>query len=204
MRFLALLIGSLFFAGFIFCILIYPIWLLVHCAISPDRSKKSKAIWIVFMILVWPIAGLLYGLFGSKRKAFQWFSGIIFALAIATLGVIYSFTDTMGKMPIMAKQWATQIITKMDQMDTSGLSSSDLTQLKADLSVLSDEITISFSKAKMVKVSNALRLIQLFDIFTKDNKITMDEYSDWLAKFKSREMIDMKAFEKYIDELKTK
>ncbi|MBM3248910.1 MAG: hypothetical protein FJZ10_05795 [Candidatus Omnitrophica bacterium] len=201
MRIVALMIGILIFGGFFFSILVYPIWLLVHCAIAENRSTKSKVIWIVLMLLAWPLTGLIYGLFGSKRRLFQWISGIIITIAILALIGIFTF---MGRLSSISRQEITRTVAKIDQMDTSGLSVSELKELKLSMLVLGDEMKMTFSRTAMEKLSKDISLMQLFYIYAKDDKISSYEYGDWVEKFKSRDMIDRKALERYIAGLTAK
>jgi len=201
MRIVALMIGVLIFGGFFFSILVYPIWLLVHCAIAENRSTKSKVVWIVLMLLSWPFTSLIYGLFGSKRKLFQWLSGILIAAALVASIVIFSF---MNKISGIAQQEMAMTIAKLDQMDTTGLSEAELKELKLSLLVLRDEMKMRLSKTAMEKLAKDISLYKLFYIYIKDHKISGDEYSDWVDKFKSRDMIDRKALERYVEELQMK
>lgn len=201
MRIVALMVGILIFGGFFFSILVYPIWLLVHCAISENRSTKSKVVWIVLMLLAWPFTGLVYGLFGSKRKLFQWISGIIIVVAMFVLIGIFSF---MSRLSSISKQEIARTIVSLDQMDTTGISESQLKELKLSLLVLSDEMKMTLSRTAMEKLTKDISLMQLFYIYIKDHKISGTEYSDWIDKFKSREMIDRKALERYVVEVQAK
>ena len=79
----------LFLAAIVFYGIIFPVWMIVHCANSEALSKKGKSLWIIAMILLWPISGSLYGLFVTGQRRLQWFSGIFLfmclAMAIAVL-----------------------------------------------------------------------------------------------------------------------
>jgi len=191
----------LFVGGVFFTILIYPIWLLIHCALSENRSTKSKVIWIILMLLAWPFTAIVYGLFGSKRRLFQWLSGIIIGVAIA---VFIGFSIFMAKIPQIARQEISNTIAAIDRLDTTGISESELKELKLNMMVLGDEMRMMYSRSSVEKVAKDINLMKLFYIYIKDNRISMDEYSDWVAKYKSREMLDRKALEKYIDGLEKK
>lgn len=187
-----LIIGGVLFAAFI-----YPIWTLVHCATSESRSTKSKTVWIIFMILTWPITSLVYGLFSAKRKLFQWISGIII-FGLIVLGT--SFFYLMNRLGEMSSVEITKTISKIDQMDTMGITPQELSKLKKDFSVLKEEM--KFSLSGLDKMHKAASLMQLFDIIDRDNKITASEYKDWMDKFESREILDRKALEQYIRNFK--
>jgi len=184
-------------AGVIFGAFIYPLWTLIHCAISKSRSTKSKTIWIILMILTWPITSFVYGLFSAKRRLFQWISAIlIFALVFLVTAFFY-MTIKMGE---LTSAQISKTISKIDQIDTAGITPQGLTKLKEGLSVLKGEM--KFKLSGLEKMNKAASLMQLFDIIDRDNKITASEYKDWMDKFESREMLDRKALEQYIRNFK--
>lgn len=199
MRIVALFSMFLFIGGIFFTILIYPIWLLIHCALSENRSTKFKVIWIISMLIAWPLAAIVYGLFGSKRKLFQWISGIIIVFCFLALGGIFYFT---GRLADISRQEISRTIAKIDQFDTTAITESELKELKLSMLVLRDEMSMSLSRAAMENLAKDISLMQLFYIYIKDHKISQDEYGDWIEKFKARAMMDRKALEKYVDSMK--
>ncbi len=70
------------FVGLIFYGLVFPIWMLIHCANSTDLSKKAKSLWIIGIVVSWFVGASFYGFFSSKDRRLQWLSGIFFFLFI--------------------------------------------------------------------------------------------------------------------------
>ena len=89
MTFLYALWGFFVFAGLIFYIFIFPIWMIVHCIRHPNLERNNKVIWVIVMIISWMLGSVLYANFGSKRKLFEWIAvgffvwGLLFILAIS-------------------------------------------------------------------------------------------------------------------------
>ena len=47
-----------------------------------------------------------------------------------------------------------------------------------------------------------LEFVEFFNVIIKDNKITVEEYEDWMNKFTAREILDIQVFQKYVDDFK--
>ena len=161
----------------LFFLFIYPLWALIHCAISQSRSNKSKIIWIITMILVWPLASLIYGLFGSQKRLFQWFSGIAIAGSICIFAVLF-YTATLKGVSL------TNQLAKLPLINTSELSQENIATLKDSLATLREEAR--FSLRKFPRTASAGRMITEFALITRDNKIALSEYDRWTSMFKSR------------------
>lgn len=197
---IALLIVIGVFGVIIFGGLIYPIWMIVHCANS-ERSGGKKATWIIFMILVWPIVSIFYGLLASGRTLFKWISvfylmGVIALIALMMVGVPWSSKIIVQQMRGSVDQ--------IDQMKTEDLSPDNIIELKHDMNILLNEVQADSSlnvfqfKNKRITIS----LLELFEIYTRDKRITPTEYADLINKFKSRDMLDYNSLRERIRSLR--
>lgn len=185
-----------FLGGLLFSVLIYPIWMMVHCANS-TRSTKFKAIWIILMVLIMPLVSYIYGLFASKRKLFQWISSILILLFILLLATFIFSTKMINKELSFTIE---KEISRIDKMQIMGLGQEEQSELKYSLRALQKDLQVGISK--MDKASKAYSLVEMFGIITEDGEITPWEYDDWMDKFNSRDILDKDALRKYIDSLK--
>ena len=80
---LALLLLSL--AGLLFYGVVFPIWMLIHCANSGDLTKKAKSLWIIGILVSWFIGASFYGFLSSKDQRLRWLSGIFLFLFICAM-----------------------------------------------------------------------------------------------------------------------
>jgi tetratricopeptide (TPR) repeat protein len=53
-----------------------PFWAIIDCAIS-ERSTTQKTIWIISMLLLWSVAGIVYGMTSAKSQKLRIFSFIV-------------------------------------------------------------------------------------------------------------------------------
>jgi len=198
MKLLAILAVLLFLAGIAFAVLIFPVWALVHVAIS-TRSNKAKTLWIILMILSWPITGLVYGLFASKQKALRWLAGLqVIGIAVIIFGFVYSLNllSSMTRMDIV------KAISKTHSLSAEGLTKGDLQNLRNSLAALKAETQPKVFQSD--KLRRSADLMELFSIIARDNKLTAEEYKAWMDSFNTRQEMDPRAFERYIRELKAK
>lgn len=197
--FIALLLTVIVLGVFIFGALAYPIWMLIHCA-TAQRSTKSKAIWIILMVLIWPIASYFYGLFASKRKLFKWFSSILIVLLAFLVFVFVSATAYLTK---FTDNQLTLDISRLSSNQIIGLTDEESAGIKENLETLRNDLKggMLITDKKFI----VYNLARMFDIISADNQVNQSELTDWMDKFESRDTLDRNAFEKYVDDLgKTK
>src|SRR5262249_39500799 len=118
--------------SFLFMCLVYPVLALVRCAIS-DVSNKQKTIWIIIMVLFWPLGSFIYGLFASRMKLLQVLVVIFLAFSLACLGMV------IGTVGFFLKDFSisTQTLTgDLNNTDTSELTAQEVDDLNGQLSTL--------------------------------------------------------------------
>ena len=182
--------------GIVFCAVIYPLWVLIHCAISKVMGTTAKVIWIIIMVLFWPLGGYVYGLFGSQKKNFQWISGSIFAFGLIFI-IMTSYA--MSWLVDSTSQTISTGISTIKQLDNNSITQEQLIRLNNSLLILDEEIHgdwLSFDKKL-----KAISLMDYFDLITEDKKITVSEYIDWMGKFESRQMLNLDGLQQYIKNL---
>ena len=182
----------------IFGLLVYPIWAMIHCVTSETRSKKSKIIWLIVMIATWLTGAILYGLCASKRKLFQWISAI---LLVGTLSFITLFGAGMNYSTRLMNTELTDMLSKIDTLDTNELTPEEILKVKNSLLVVKQELNAGL--LELEKKRKAISLIELARLIEKDSLISAKEYKDWMDKYLSRALLDTDALDRYIRSLKT-
>ena len=180
----------------LFGVLVYPIWMLVHCATAEGRSSKSKTVWLIFMILGWPVVGYLYGLFGSKRRFFKQISSVLIVLLISLIIIFVAATAYLNQ------HWRSQIakdIARIDAVRILILNDTQREALKRGLLILDRELKPGMTRLERKFV--IYNLVEMFGVIAEDDEITPSEYRDWVDKFKSRKTIDRNVLERYIHDL---
>lgn len=178
---------------FLFGVIAYPIWTLIHCAISNARSRKSKAWWIVGIFLFGPLGATVYGLFGAQRKLFKWISGLLLCAVVILFVSLFYLLNTLGN---IARSEINMSLGRLSSYNVAGLDPQELEKLSKSLLVLQVEAKSSiFDFNRMSKVSS---LIQLFNIMERDGKLTATEYKDWMSKFEERNIIGRDMLQKYV------
>ena len=75
---------------FIFAV-VYPFWCMVDCALNDEIVRTNKAIWIIFMLLLWPVGGVFYRLFATRSGTLRSATIISILPVILLIGfIIYS------------------------------------------------------------------------------------------------------------------
>ncbi len=172
--------------------IVYPIWAIVQCATSV-LSNVAKAIWIVVMIIFWPIGSFVYGLFASSKRVFQWISGSAFAFIIL---IVISFSFLMMRLFNNYSDNLRQQLSVLNEptLSTDTISKEQLMKLNESLLTLDQEMKESSLKNFEHKMK-ILSLTRLFEVMTQDKKITVDEYQDWIKKFERRHELAFQEFE---------
>lgn len=194
----AILFIIVILAVMIYGMFVFPVWMIVNCANS-SRPSNIKRNWIIFLVLVWPIASFIYALVSFKKRSFQWISSLTM-MVIAICVIVFAFFafNIIKKEEIGSIDKAAA---KIDSLDIAELSLDEITLIRDDFSVLSKEAK-NAGILTNEKIGKAALLARLFDIITEDNKLSRAEYGDWINKFESRNMIDDEKLEDYVSSLK--
>lgn len=79
----ALPIIVVYAATFVLWALIHPVWCIVDCALSNERSQNSKIVWAICMFCFSFIASFFYGLFVTTSHALRYFTILSIILVAA-------------------------------------------------------------------------------------------------------------------------
>lgn len=184
-----------FLLGFLVFLLVAPIWLLVHC-VNNREVGKTKTIWILTMLLLWPFAEFLYGFLYLKNKFWKWISGGAFALSvIGTLTFIFLFPVSLAK----ERQNMKQTIVAIDQVSMGGTLPNARDVLKGALKTLEGEIQgMGFLRIEEVQIVRDLHL--LLRKYLADGELSAVEYQGWIEKYRMRKLLSHEAMEQFLIE----
>lgn len=188
------LFGFFLFFG-VFGNIIHPIWALADCVSSKTFTKKAKIIWGSLIVVLWSIGSAIYGLSVSKKRYFKWLSGLVLFSWIALLGV------TAFSIPYLIKEFQKEMNTSLSIIDLSDITEEQRTQIKSNLETLKNEMSIAWYKDLQKKLI-ARDMFRLLTLYLKDNKLEPAEYTDWIEKYNSRNVIDYSALAQFVANLK--
>lgn len=175
------------------CFIVLPVSALIHCATSA-RTGRSKALWIIGMVVTWPLGGIAYGLAASGHRVLRWAGGVSLAVVGLFIGVL------MWGIPALIKatvQEAGSLIARVGSVDAQP---AQRAQLTAQLEELRREIEATRLR-EYDRVKRASALLRLLDVYARDNRLTPEECADWGSKFESRALLNPDALEQQIRQI---
>jgi len=182
-----------FVGSLLFIIIGLPIWAIIDCAVSKERSNGSKVFWIIFSFLTWMLGALIYGLFVSTRKSLRWMcittSMVVIIFVIGWMGLLYWASSNLT-------QEINRAIVRLQTVDTTDLKTEDIETLKKDLAALSKETRFDFNKRRQMFITSSL--LEYYQLIVKDNKISNREYMHWRHIFELRKTLNEEAIQKII------
>lgn len=94
---LAFVVASILLVIFLITIFIQPIWSILDCVSSSERSHLSKGLWCLAILITWFVGSFTYGCFSAQSRGLRRLTFL--ALAILTL---------------LVATWGTVILTNPD------------------------------------------------------------------------------------------
>ncbi len=174
----------------LFGLIVLPVWVIVHCAISPRLSVKVKAIWIVVMVLCWPFGALAYGAFIADARILRWSSRITLALGI--VGIV-AMVAVMPWFLHRASDAIAQTVARLDRLELQELTAAERQRLREALGGLTDETRLRWSRLNQAIMATDLH--ELFDVMTIDRRLTHEEYDEWMTRYRLRGDLNRDALE---------
>lgn len=193
---LTILFSLIFIGAIVFVFVVFPIWMVVDCATSASRKTFSKALWIIAMLLTWTLGSVIYGLLASRKKAFQWISGIILVVGFCA---IFFFVRSLFYITDLA---STEALKRIEAIQAGVLTQEDLAKLREGLVTIQREEQEDKGILKLFVLKKTLRNVTLTQIFLKmqeDGSLTPQEYKIWIEKFDTRETQDPDELKNFLD-----
>ena len=151
-------------------------------------------LWIIGMLLTWPLGGIAYGLAASRHRGLRWASGVSLAVVALFISVV------IWGVPALIKATAQEAGALIGRLESVEAQPEQRTQLTAQLEALQREVETSrFREYDRVKRASAL--MRLLDVYARDGRLTPEECADWASKYESRALIDPEALEQQIRQI---
>ena len=191
-------ISLLIFLGMFFFFLIFPAWMIIHCALAKERRVVSKVLWILVILVSWFLGSLVYGLFGARRALMRWLSlGILLSGVLIVLFLVHSLYQT-------SQMAADRSLKRAALLATGTLTQEQVAQMKERLLALSRDL----DEAKGFKAFYLARrtytdlmLNQIFITMMSDGQLLISEYQEWTQKFSERKQLDPQKLNAYLKSL---
>lgn len=177
----------LFLALLTFGVLIFPVWMIVHCANRSDRSGKYRAGWIVGMIFSFPFGAYLYGIWQTGQKKHKIFSGIFIIFWLISIIGAFSALNLAKKMMLESIPTieATVQATTLEEAGKQNVLSAIHT-LERELNSMSLLST---------QARNDMELILMLRESLRDKQLDQTEAQEWLNLFNVRATLDTEVME---------
>ncbi|GEM_PF-1399337 len=178
---------------------VLPVWALIACATSPTERGVAKAIWIVLMLVTWPVAGLCYAAIriarGFLRAGARWCLILIAALSAAWLVFGPSLRP---KLSAYLTAETAKTVERLDSAQREDVPDRQLQEIKQALQQLTQEIGGQPMSYERIGVDMGLR--ELMDVFLLDRQLTAPEAKEWQAKFMARDALSYRALQDSIEQ----
>ncbi|PIQ82874.1 MAG: hypothetical protein COV76_01395 [Candidatus Omnitrophica bacterium CG11_big_fil_rev_8_21_14_0_20_64_10] len=158
-----------------FYLVVFPIWMLVHLFIQPERSVGGKVAWALGILLL-PFGATLYGLFGSRRTGVQFVAlmfGPFLALSVYALFVAGAQGYDWGRKPA-----SLVAIERLGQVEAPDISLQEMDQMKYALQKLAEPGSPT--------AREEFGLIAALHNILQDGLLSQQEYDRWIQAYWSR------------------
>lgn len=180
------------FLGAIYAYLVFPVWVAIVCAKSQSTSKRAKTLWLIACIVFAPVGSWAYCIFAPHRWPFRVTAWLSLAATIALVWFVTAFTNGEAD-AVRAHIDAVTPRLERAQMPTSPSPRADI---KGALDTLRHEIHGGVLSFRRTDAASAV--VDLLDVFLEDGRLTPGECEDWLARFRSRGLLDAGALERRV------
>jgi hypothetical protein len=171
MLFILLFAVSMLFLG-----LALPIWAIIDCATSEERTNQSKVIWIIVIVVLWTAGACIYGIVSSQGRLRV---ASVISLFVFILMFVWLFSFAGAQSPQISSalnQYAEALHSR--SISTGSLAGFEVEHMESDLRELARADKSIFGLRKMKK---SLQAIRVFKSIAQDNKISVEEYNIWKA-----------------------
>jgi hypothetical protein len=180
------------FSGAIYAYLVFPVWVAVACAKSDATSRRAKTLWLIACIVLAPVGTWAYCIFTPHRWPFRVTAWLSLAGTIALVWFVTAFTTAEADAVRMHLDAVAPRLERA-QMPTSPSPRADIT---GALDTLRHEIHGGVLSFRNTDAASAV--VDLLDMYLQDGRLTQGECEDWLARFRSRHILDAGALERRV------
>ena len=186
----SVVIALAIFLAAIYAYLVFPVWVAIVCAKSAATNKRAKTLWLVACIVFAPVGSWAYSIFTPQRWPFRVTAWLSLAGTIALVWFVTAFTNAEAD-AVRAHLDAVAPRLELAQMPTTPSPRADI---RGALDTLRHEIHGGVLSFRQTDAASAV--VDLLDVFLQDGRLTPGECEDWLARFRSRRLLDAGALER--------
>ena len=179
----------------VFVFVAFPIWVVIDCIKSKEKSNGSKIFWIILTFLTSTLGAIIYSFLGSTNKTLRRVS--IYVTIFGVLAIV-GFLTLIPWLSTDLTNNINQSLVVLRTVDTTALSPEELEVIRKDLNVLSTEAKFDIRKNDQLWIAHDL--VEYFQLISQDRKIDKQEYQDWSQKFELRKILKQEEFEKLIEQ----
>ncbi len=186
----------LFLGGAFFFLIVHPAWMLVDCSKSELPGKK-KTIWIIAMLVGWPLAGMVYGFLRKENRLIRNVSlaGIILTVLL-TIVIIYGALSMSND----TRRQVSQAQAQISRLDWSSVTQTHKAEMEKTLAGFRREVD---SKKVYVNLRVNGDLAELLTVYLKDGSLSDKEIEDWVDSVNQRYQLDSDRLHKRLEQLKS-
>ena len=184
------------FLSALFIFLIFPIWALVDCANSTS-SKGTKTLWVIVMVLFWPLGGFVYGLFGTAQK---WLRGAAVLVVIFCLLFVGLLASTINRLVDALYVELNYSLNPGSSVDFSELKQHQQLELERALGILKDEAQLPWLAADRKVIARSL--LEVYRAMIEDHHFSFSENAVFMKMFLLRQVMNMDFLHKSLRNLK--
>ncbi len=188
----------LFILGMLFVLLVFPLWMIIHCVMAEDRKLVFKVLWIIFIFFSWVLGSLIYGLFASRKALIQWIAGSILVVGFLS---IFFIVNTLYQ---VARSVSLESVQKVSTLVSQDLSLEHVKKLKGCLMTLRQELNDAKGLKSVYLIQETYKdmmLNQVFVVMMDDGQMSISEYNAWIEKFDNRRRLDARVLSAYLKSL---
>lgn len=167
------LILLLFLTSAAFAVMAFPLWAIGQCALS-RRAPRFKAVWIIAMLLFWPLASVFYALLASGHRTLRT-AAVATMVCYAGIGGVMIVGSEMMTRPAARTFSAAREAAR--HWDVTALAPGERAEWMSSLETLAEEISVPWyryqEKTALVPFGSLLEGI------TADGAVSQAEYAAW-------------------------
>jgi hypothetical protein len=180
------------FSATVYAYLVFPVWVAIVCAKSAAPSKRAKTLWLIACIVLAPLGSWAYCIFTPQRRLFRVTAWLSLAGTIALMWFVTAFTNAEAD----AVREHLEALAPRLQRAQMAISASPRAEITGALDTLRREIHGGMLSFRRTDAASAV--VDLLDVYLQDGRLTPAECEDWLARFKSRRVLDAGALERRV------
>ena len=166
-----------------------PILAIISVVMNDSVKKFKKITWILFVVFIYPIGHICYGLFGPKRNILNLMTKFFF-LAGLLGGITLVFTEMEYK-----AHYPLEMDKHLERLSIAEGEAEDLKKIGTDINLLKGEMA-SISSINLVQFGVYMEMNRMAGEVLRDKKLEKHEIREWNRIFLNRTKYGIQDLEK--------